>query len=118
MERRLLQGDGARLPFRGEAFDFVLSHEVIEHVYAADLYLAECHRVLRPGGVLYLSTAPYSPSPGPTSPGCGFPSPSISSSGGAPPSRLFRFLGRHAPSGLAEKLRVVELPEGPAEAAP
>src|SRR5439155_675553 len=54
-----VQGDGARLPFRASAFDAVFSHSVIEHVSSAPAYLAECHRVLRPGGVLYLSTAPY-----------------------------------------------------------
>jgi SAM-dependent methyltransferase len=53
-----VQGDGARLPFRDGAFDLVFSHSVIEHVTSAEEYLRECHRVLRAGGVLYLSTAP------------------------------------------------------------
>jgi SAM-dependent methyltransferase len=53
-----VQGDGVRLPFRDATFDLVFSHSVIEHVTTADGYLRECHRVLRPGGVLYLSTAP------------------------------------------------------------
>ena len=56
---RFVQGDGTRLPFRDARFDLVLSHEVIEHIPGALAYLRECHRVLRPGGVLYLSTAPY-----------------------------------------------------------
>ena len=54
-----VQGDGQRLPFASGAFDLVLSHSVIEHVMDASAYLRECHRVLRPGGVLYLSTAPF-----------------------------------------------------------
>jgi len=54
-----VQGDGGRLPFKGESFDLVLSHSVIEHVSSAEGYLGECHRVLRRGGVLYLSTAPF-----------------------------------------------------------
>jgi SAM-dependent methyltransferase len=54
-----VQGDGGRLPFQAAAFDVVFSHSVIEHVSSAEDYLRECHRVLRPGGVLYLSTAPY-----------------------------------------------------------
>src|SRR5262249_52595189 len=54
-----LQGAATRLPFAGGSFDLVFSHSVIEHVASAEAYLAECHRVLRPGGVLYLSTAPY-----------------------------------------------------------
>jgi SAM-dependent methyltransferase len=54
-----VQGDGTRLPFTAESFDLVLSHSVIEHVDSAEAYLAECHRVLRPGGVLFLQTPPY-----------------------------------------------------------
>jgi ubiquinone/menaquinone biosynthesis C-methylase UbiE len=54
-----LQGDGAALPFRDGYFDLILSHSVIEHVSSAVRYLEECARVLRPGGLLFLSTAPY-----------------------------------------------------------
>ena len=53
-----VQGDAARLPFRTGIFDLVFSHSVIEHVASAEDYLRECFRVLRAGGVLYLSTAP------------------------------------------------------------
>jgi len=54
-----VQADGTSLPFRDGYFDLVLSHSVIEHVGSAVAYLSECCRVLRPGGVLFLSTAPY-----------------------------------------------------------
>lgn len=54
-----IQGDGTGLPFAPESFDLVLSHSVIEHVDSAEAYLSECHRVLRPGGVLFLQTPPY-----------------------------------------------------------
>src|SRR6185503_89682 len=54
-----VQGDGQRLPFRDGSFDVVFSHSVIEHVGSAESYLRECHRVLRPQGVLYLCTAPF-----------------------------------------------------------
>jgi SAM-dependent methyltransferase len=54
-----VQADGTELPFRSESFELVLSHSVIEHVDSAERYLAECHRVLRPGGVLFLQTPPY-----------------------------------------------------------
>src|SRR4029078_12901295 len=54
-----LQADGTRLPFAPASFDVVLSHAVIEHVADADASLAEGRRVLKPGGWMYLSTAPY-----------------------------------------------------------
>jgi len=53
------RADGCALPFADERFDLVLSHAVIEHVADAPRYLAECARVLRRGGSMYLSTAPY-----------------------------------------------------------
>ena len=56
---RFLQADGQALPFAGSSFDWVFSHAVIEHVADAPRYLRECARVLRKGGRMYLSTAPY-----------------------------------------------------------
>ncbi len=54
-----VQGDGTALPFESGVFDLVLSHSVLEHVQSAESYLSECHRVLRPGGTLFLQTPPY-----------------------------------------------------------
>jgi ubiquinone/menaquinone biosynthesis C-methylase UbiE len=54
-----VQADGTSMPFRNSYFDLILSHSVIEHVDSAVDYLRECARVLRPGGVMFLSTAPY-----------------------------------------------------------
>ena len=54
-----LQADGQALPFADGVFDVVLSHAVIEHVADAARYLGECARVLKAGGWMYLSTAPY-----------------------------------------------------------
>ncbi len=54
-----VQGDGTALPFESGVFDLVLSHSVLEHVASAERYLAECHRVLRAGGTLFLQTPPY-----------------------------------------------------------
>ncbi len=44
------------LPIDDESFDVVLSTQVLEHVADPGVYLAEAHRVLRPGGRLLLST--------------------------------------------------------------
>jgi len=47
-------GRPADLP--GESADGVVSFQVLEHVWDLDWYLGECHRVLKPGGWLLLST--------------------------------------------------------------
>jgi hypothetical protein len=39
-----------------EAYDVVLSTQVLEHVKEPAVYLRECHRILRPGGQLLLTT--------------------------------------------------------------
>jgi SAM-dependent methyltransferase len=44
------------LPLADGEFDAVLSTQVLEHVQDPATYLAECFRVLRPGGRLLLST--------------------------------------------------------------
>nr|AYC79423.1 hypothetical protein [uncultured bacterium] len=44
------------VPLPAESFDAVLSTQVLEHVADPAVYLAECFRVLRPGGRMLLST--------------------------------------------------------------
>ncbi|HTK28840.1 MAG TPA: class I SAM-dependent methyltransferase [Vicinamibacterales bacterium] len=56
---RFARADGTRLPFQSGSFDLVLSHAVIEHVGDPAAYLHEARRVLKPGGLLFLQTAPY-----------------------------------------------------------
>jgi 2-polyprenyl-3-methyl-5-hydroxy-6-metoxy-1,4-benzoquinol methylase len=53
-------GDVTRLPWPEGSFDRVLSGDVIEHLDPADgeAMLREAHRVLAPGGMLVLHTAP------------------------------------------------------------
>lgn len=46
----------AGLPFRGASFDAVTAFDVIEHLHAPWDALDELRRVLRPGGLLFLST--------------------------------------------------------------
>jgi SAM-dependent methyltransferase len=45
-----------RLPFGDGAFDYIASHEVIEHVEDPGLVLRELCRVLKPGGVCVIAT--------------------------------------------------------------
>ncbi|MGH8686976.1 MAG: methyltransferase domain-containing protein [Burkholderiales bacterium] len=45
---------GEALPFEDDAFDAILSYDVLEHVRSVARTLAECHRVLKPGGRCYL----------------------------------------------------------------
>jgi ubiquinone/menaquinone biosynthesis C-methylase UbiE len=106
-ERRIenaafVQADASRLPFRDQAFDLVFSHSVIEHVASAESYLAECRRVLRPGGLLYLSTAPYLSLAGAHLPRLLVPAPIHILLGRPLAFRVFRFLARRAPWALQE----------------
>jgi SAM-dependent methyltransferase len=48
--------DAVALPFRDAAFDGVLCNQVLEHVPEPARLFAEAARVLRPGGLLVLST--------------------------------------------------------------
>ena len=44
------------LPFGSGRFDLLLLSEIVEHVAALPVLLAECRRVLRPGGAIVLTT--------------------------------------------------------------
>jgi len=61
---RFSYADGTALPFRDGTFNLVLSHSVIEHVANPLEYLREAKRVLAPGGIMLLNTAPYLSSSG------------------------------------------------------
>ena len=57
----MIAADAAAIPFGEGEFDAVTMVETFEHVFAPDRgkVLAECRRVLRPGGRLVLSTPNY-----------------------------------------------------------
>ena len=62
---RLEPGQPIALP--NLSADGVVSFQVLEHVWELDWYLGECHRILKPGGWLLLSTHGswlYHPHPG------------------------------------------------------
>lgn len=52
---RVLRGDARTLPFRDAEFDLVISTDAWEHVAEDERVAAEAHRVLRPGGTLFVA---------------------------------------------------------------
>jgi 2-polyprenyl-3-methyl-5-hydroxy-6-metoxy-1,4-benzoquinol methylase len=53
---RYLQGDAVAVPVDDATFDIVVSFETLEHLPDQDRFLSELTRVLRPGGMLMIST--------------------------------------------------------------
>jgi len=57
-----IYGDALALPFAGDSFPLVFCASLIEHIAQPRELLREIRRILRPGGVVYLSFPPfYSP---------------------------------------------------------
>ncbi len=56
-----LRASGLQLPFAEASFDKVICAEVLEHIGAYEIVLAEIHRVLKPGGTLAVSVPRYGP---------------------------------------------------------
>jgi SAM-dependent methyltransferase len=52
-------GQDGRAPLEDAVVDIILSSQVLEHVPAPRAYLQEAHRLLKPGGLLFLSTHGY-----------------------------------------------------------
>ena len=53
---RVLNLDRDPFPFPDESFDFVFSKSVVEHLRNPEAVLAECRRVLKPGGIAVVMT--------------------------------------------------------------
>lgn len=53
---RVVRANLAGLPLRSESCDAVVCLQVIEHLWSLRDFLADCHRVLHPGGLLIVST--------------------------------------------------------------
>ena len=52
--------EGGKLPFRARTFEIVMLDQVVEHLLQVVPLLQECHRVLKEGGYLYLTTPHFS----------------------------------------------------------
>jgi SAM-dependent methyltransferase len=52
----VVRGNLVRLPFADRSFDLVVSLQTVEHLWDQKAFVAECLRVLRPGGRFVLST--------------------------------------------------------------
>ncbi|MFO1083913.1 MAG: bifunctional 2-polyprenyl-6-hydroxyphenol methylase/3-demethylubiquinol 3-O-methyltransferase UbiG [Reyranellaceae bacterium] len=50
------QSTAEALASTGARFDIVLALEIVEHVADAELFLRSCSRLMKPGGLLFLST--------------------------------------------------------------
>lgn len=51
VDERIVADATERLPFASDSVDVVCSRSVVEHLTDVDRFLAEAHRVLRPGGL-------------------------------------------------------------------
>jgi SAM-dependent methyltransferase len=49
----LCVGDGERLPFPADTFDFVYAHGVVQYTAGDESLVDECRRVLKPGGTAF-----------------------------------------------------------------
>jgi SAM-dependent methyltransferase len=56
VKERVHRIDGGRMPFPDAAFDSIAVVDMLEHVPDDAVFLAELHRVLRPGGRLVVNT--------------------------------------------------------------
>jgi SAM-dependent methyltransferase len=52
----VLRGNLATLPLRSASIDVIANFQVLEHLWDQAGFLAECRRVLKPGGTLLLTT--------------------------------------------------------------
>lgn len=54
-----IKGLGESLPYEYDSFDAVMSYDIFEHVQDVSDALAECHRVLKMGGRLFVVFPSY-----------------------------------------------------------
>lgn len=54
-EATLVNGDAVQLPFRDSVLDLVVSTSTLQWIDDLDLFFRQCHRILRPGGLLCIA---------------------------------------------------------------
>lgn len=47
-------GDARKLPFKSQSFQAIICNSVLEHIYETEKVVNECHRVLEPGGLVFM----------------------------------------------------------------
>lgn len=52
IQPRFTVARGERIPYPDDSFDLVVSNQVMEHVEGREAFARECHRVLKPGGIM------------------------------------------------------------------
>jgi 2-polyprenyl-3-methyl-5-hydroxy-6-metoxy-1,4-benzoquinol methylase len=55
-EKNHIMGDVTDMKFENAFFDVIVAGEIIEHLDSPEKMISECHRVLKSGGILILST--------------------------------------------------------------
>lgn len=53
---KILCSKGEEIPFKDSSFDVILTFQVLEHIVEYEKFLEEIHRLIRPDGILLLST--------------------------------------------------------------
>lgn len=53
---RVVRGDAKRAPFLSECFDFISCTQVIEHISEREAFMARLYSMLKPGGLLLVSS--------------------------------------------------------------
>lgn len=54
-----LVADAEEMPFQDDSFDMCVMNDVFEHVSKPEAVLNEVHRVLKPGGKVFINSPPY-----------------------------------------------------------
>ena len=55
LQTRVINGQGESLPLEAQSVDVIFCYEVIEHVFDPAEILQEMHRVVKPGGAVFIS---------------------------------------------------------------